>query len=74
MIKGYICRSRINKKGSNWINICAGTDPPSQEDGWFWYVPGRFCTMPIRAFKKAFGFSIKPGTHQQINISILKGE
>ena len=71
MIKGYVCRSRIGKRVSNSIMICTGTDSPSQrEDGWFWYVPGWFYTMPVRAFKKVFGFSIKPGTREQINISI----
>ena len=68
-IKGYICRS----KGSDWIQICEGIEGPSQEeDGWFWHVPGMFCKATVRAFKKAFGFSIKPGTFTSIEITITK--
>lgn len=66
-IKGYVCRS----KNSDTITIAKGTELPSQkEDGWFWYVPGWFYTMTTRTFKKAFGFSIKPGTYKLIDISI----
>lgn len=68
-IKGYICRS----KNSDSITIAKGTELPSQkEDGWFWYVPGWFYTMSIRKFKKTFGFSIKPGTFEIIDITISK--
>ena len=71
MIKGYICRSRVDKRISNHIIICEGRKLPSQrKDGWFWYVPGWFCSMSVRKFKKDFGFSIKPGTYKRISISI----
>ena len=67
-IKGYACRSET----SGSVMICTGTKPPSRrkKTGWFWYVPGWFHTMSVQAFKKAFGFSIKPGTYRPINISI----
>jgi len=68
-IRGYICRS----EKSDYIMICAGSKKPSQrKNGWFWCVPGLFHTLTVRAFKKAFGFSIKPGTFTQIRITITK--
>ena len=71
MIKGYICRSRINKDISDSVTICVGSELPSQtEDGWFWYVPGWFHTMSIQKFKKIFGFSVKPGEYKLVNISV----
>lgn len=73
MIKGYICRSKINEDISTEILICEGIKLPSQrKDGWFWYVPGWFYSMSVRSFKKKFGFSLKPGTYQLIDISISK--
>lgn len=72
-IKGYICRSK------NSDSICIGKPdkdfkkPEIEKDtGRYCHIPGWFHTMSVRAFKKAFGFSIKPGTHEQINISISK--
>jgi len=67
-IKGYICRS----KATDRIMISTGSKPPEREEkiGWYQHIPGWFCTLSIRTFKRNFGFSIKPGTHKQINISI----
>ena len=74
-IKGYACRSKTDDKICNTVMICTGTKLSSQrKDGWFWYVPGWFHTMSVRAFKKTFGFSIEPGTRKLINISISISE
>lgn len=73
MIKGYVCRSKVDKNISDEVLICTGSKLPSQrKDGWFWYVPGWFYTMKIRSFKKIFGFSVKPGTYRLVNISIAE--
>jgi len=73
-IKGYICRS----KNSNIIMIGTPTknfkEPKKKEDGRYWYISGWFYTMSVRVFKRAFGFSIKPGTHKPVNIIIVKAE
>lgn len=65
---GYACRS----KGSDSIVIGIGSEQPElkTETGWFWYCPGWFATMGIRAFKKKFGFSIRPGTFKKIKIGV----
>jgi len=72
MIKGYVCRS----KNSDTICIATGLKPPEKnfkkKDDWYWHIPGWFTQMSIRTFKKHFGFSIKPGTHKQVNILIVK--
>ena len=73
MIKGYICRS----KGSNRITIGMPTkdfkEPNyNEKEGRYWHIPGWFHTMTVQIFKKMFGFSIKPGTHEPVNISISK--
>lgn len=68
-ISGYICRS----KNSDQIMIATGSELPSQkEDGWFRYVPGWFHKMTVQKFKKIFGFSIKPGTFEPVDIVISK--
>lgn len=73
MIKGWICRS----KNSDTICISDGCKPPEKnfkrkKTGWYWHIPGWFHTMKIQTFKKHFGFSIKSGTHEKINILISK--
>lgn len=66
-MRGFICRS----KGTDRILISTGTKPPEiKENGWFWHIPGWFETKSVRTFKRAFGFSIKPGTYKLINITI----
>jgi len=67
-IKGYICRSKATDK----IYISTGSKPPKKEEdtGWYRYIPGFLITLPVRTFKRNFGFSIKPGTHKPIDISI----
>ena len=68
MIKGYACRS----KNTDRIMISVGSKIPEIERGTSWYrhIPGWFITVSVWRFKKAFGFSIKPGTYKLINISI----
>jgi len=72
MVEGYACRC----KNTDRVMISTGSIPPekhpinSHREGWFFYVPGWFHTMPVRAFKRAFGFSLKSGTYMPINISI----
>lgn len=67
-IKGYISRSKY----SDNITLSVGSRIPKAEVGtsWFRYFPGGSFTISVRIFKKAFGFSIKPGTYKQINISV----
>lgn len=68
VIKGYICRS----KNSDKVLISTGSKAPSlkKETGWFWCVPGWFYKLSTRKFKRMFGFSIRPGTYEPIEISI----
>jgi len=71
MLKGWICRS----KNSCYICISKGKKPPEKDfekkkTGWYWHIPGWFETVSVRRFKTLFGFSIKPGTHKRITISI----
>ena len=40
----------------------------------FYHIPGWFATMNIKTFKKKFGFSIKSGTWQYINISVIASD
>ncbi len=67
-MKGYICRP----KDCDRIMISISSKPPEirKEDGWYVHIPGWFDTMYTRTFRKHFGFSIKPGTHEAVNISI----
>jgi hypothetical protein len=71
-MKGYICRS----KNSNQICIAClfgeriFNKPEIDESGRFVHIPGWFSSMNIRTFKKKYGFNIKPGSWQYINISI----
>ena len=72
-IKGYICRSKNSDKITIAILTKDFKAPEiNKKTGWYWHVPGWFHTMSIRSFKRKFGFSIKPGTHKSINISISK--
>ena len=67
MIKGYVCRN----KGSDNIMISIGLRKPGlQISGQFYYVPGWFYQLSVRVFRKRFGFSVKPGTYKQIDISV----
>ena len=70
VIKGYICRS----KNSDQILIATGSKLPEKEEktGWYRHVPGWFYKMTVRKFKKTFGFSIKPGTCEIIDITISR--
>ena len=69
MIKGYACRST----SSDTVCIATGTKMPDMnEKGWFWHVPGWFERVNIRTFKRHFGFGIKPGTVELINLSISR--
>lgn len=66
-MKGYVCRS----KNSDSVMISEGSKPPKKKgSNRYWYIPGWFVTFPIQAFKKNFGFSVEPGTHKRVNISI----
>lgn len=53
--------------------ICVGTKPPEKKKtGWFWYVPGWFFTLSVWKFKRMFGFSVRPGTYEPIDITISR--
>lgn len=70
-IKGYVCRS----KNSDQIIIATGSKLPLQrKDGWYPHIPGWFHKLSIWRFKKYFGFSIKPGTCETIDITISRAK
>lgn len=72
-IEGFICRSRFSSQIMIGMPTKDFKGPRKNKVGWYEHVPGWFYSMPIRAFKKAFGFSVEPGTHSLVKIKILRG-
>ena len=70
-IKGYIYRS----ENSDEIRISTGSETPSKNAiGCYKHISRCFYAMSVRTFKRYFGFSIKPGTYEPVNISISRKE